>query len=521
MRDNQPVTQRRYEFPDDQRLISSTDASGNIKHCNNIFVEVSGFSRDELIGQPHNIIRHPDMPPAIYANMWSYLKAGEPWMGVVKNRRKNGDHYWVNAYVTPIRAGDKIIGYESVRTKPQEADVKRAEALYRRIRTGKKPISLLRRARFLAIQYGVGTITLAAVLLSWRFASESLTIVVAIVAMMVAQLDGRLRSSLLVRRVLSRLEDNFQDATVALTYSDSMAPLSQLEVAITAIMARLRTVLTRIDDAAKDVRSQSEQALRLSESSSVAIDSLQGETTNIATAMNQMTANIHEVSGNVQDTANQADGSRQMAEEGAREVQLSRDGVRTLAKTMETLDSTIKEVVSQTEAITNATVLIQNITEQTNLLALNAAIEAARAGEHGRGFSVVADEVRALASRTAQTTEDIRDIMTQLSERTSRAEQVSEGGRRASEDAVLRIENAAESLSKISGVVQDINSMTHQMAASIEEQSQVAEHINEQLSRVTELAGETQDKGQQANQGAVRIRELSDKLHELVERFAI
>lgn len=521
MRDNQPVTQKRYEFPDDQRLISSTDTSGNIEHCNSAFVKISGFTRDELIGQPHNIVRHPDMPPAIYANMWSYLKAGEPWLGVVKNRRKNGDHYWVNAYVTPIREGNKVVGFESVRTRPDEDDVKRAEALYKRIRQGKSPVSLMRRIRFAVNQYGFGALAMAAVLVCWAVVGEQLAVGIAIAAIVALQIESRTRNSRLVRRVLNRMEDNFQDATVALTYSNSMGPLGQLEVAITAMMARLRTVLTRIDDSAKEVRSQSEEALRLSESSSVSIDSLQSETTNIATAMNQMSTNIHEVSGNVQDTANRADASRQIADEGAREVQLSRDGIRTLATTMETLDTTIKEVVSQTEAITSATLLIQNITEQTNLLALNAAIEAARAGEHGRGFSVVADEVRALASRTAQTTEDIRDIMTQLSERTARAEQVSEEGRQAADEAVKRIENAADSLSRISTAVADINSMTHQMAASIEEQSQVAEHINEQLSRVTELAGDTQDKGQQANKGAVRMRELSDGLHELVERFSI
>ena len=202
MRDNQPVTQERYEFPDDQRLISSTDTSGNIKHCNNAFVEVSGFSRDELIDQPHNIVRHPDMPPAIYANMWSYLKAGEPWMGVVKNRRKNGDHYWVNAYVTPIRDGNTVIGFESVRTRPQEEDVKRAEALYKRIRSGKKPVSLMRRARFAMSQYGFGVLAMAAVLLSWLLAGEHMTVFVAIAAMVALQVDSRVRNSRMVRRVL-------------------------------------------------------------------------------------------------------------------------------------------------------------------------------------------------------------------------------------------------------------------------------------------------------------------------------
>tara|TARA_Y100001949_G_scaffold166683_1_gene163560 strand:- start:3627 stop:3962 length:336 start_codon:yes stop_codon:yes gene_type:complete len=111
MRNNQPVTQREYAFPDQQRLISTTDLTGKITYCNDIFAEVSGFERSELIGAPHNLIRHPDVPSAVFGHMWTTLKNGKPWMGIVKNRRNNGDHYWVNAYVTPVLdAQRKVIG---------------------------------------------------------------------------------------------------------------------------------------------------------------------------------------------------------------------------------------------------------------------------------------------------------------------------------------------------------------------------------------------------------------------------
>ena len=95
MRNNQPVTQRERTFPAQQRLISTTDAKGVITYCNDAFVEISGFTRDELVRAPHNLVRHPDVPSAVFAHMWSTLKQGLPWMGIVKNRCKTGDHYWV------------------------------------------------------------------------------------------------------------------------------------------------------------------------------------------------------------------------------------------------------------------------------------------------------------------------------------------------------------------------------------------------------------------------------------------
>ena len=118
MRINQPVTTQEKRFSPDKKLISVTDTRGVLTDCNDAFIEVSGFTKEELIGQPHNLVRHPDMPPQAFEKMWSYLKSGKAWMGLVKNRCKNGDYYWVDAYVTPITEQGRIVGYESVRSCP-------------------------------------------------------------------------------------------------------------------------------------------------------------------------------------------------------------------------------------------------------------------------------------------------------------------------------------------------------------------------------------------------------------------
>ncbi|MBW8831677.1 MAG: PAS domain-containing protein [Burkholderiales bacterium] len=134
MRSNLPVTQREYDFPADATLMSTTDTQSHINYANAAFVSVSGFERSEIMGQPHNMVRHPDMPTQAFGDMWSTLKAGKSWTALVKNRRKNGDHYWVRANATPIIRGGQVTGYMSVRTKPSRDEIAGAEALYREFR---------------------------------------------------------------------------------------------------------------------------------------------------------------------------------------------------------------------------------------------------------------------------------------------------------------------------------------------------------------------------------------------------
>ncbi|MFP3343695.1 methyl-accepting chemotaxis protein [Halomonas sp. SIMBA_159] len=134
MRNNQPVTQREYVLDEETVLISRSDLKGNVTYANAAFVEVSGYSRDELLGAPHNLIRHPDMPEAAYADFWKTIQSGNTWQGTVKNRRKNGDHYWVNATVAPLRDGDRIVGYTSLRRKTSDKQIALAERVYAEIR---------------------------------------------------------------------------------------------------------------------------------------------------------------------------------------------------------------------------------------------------------------------------------------------------------------------------------------------------------------------------------------------------
>jgi aerotaxis receptor len=140
MKKNLPVTGQEKTVQEGIRLVSRTDTKGIITFANDNFVAQSGFSRDELLGSSHNIVRHPDVPPIVFEDMWDTLKKGLPWRGVVKNRCKDGDHYWVDAHVVPVRKNGETIGYMSVRTAASREDIAKAEALYAEAaRTGQVP----------------------------------------------------------------------------------------------------------------------------------------------------------------------------------------------------------------------------------------------------------------------------------------------------------------------------------------------------------------------------------------------
>jgi aerotaxis receptor len=136
MRMNLPVTHQCYEVPEGTTLMSTTDLKGRITYANPAFVAACGIEREALLGQPHNVVRHPDMPPAAFADMWRTLKAGDSWTALVKNRRANGDFYWVRANAAPVSRQGQVVGYLSVRTRAQPADVQAADDLYRRLRDG-------------------------------------------------------------------------------------------------------------------------------------------------------------------------------------------------------------------------------------------------------------------------------------------------------------------------------------------------------------------------------------------------
>lgn len=235
--------------------------------------------------------------------------------------------------------------------------------------------------------------------------------------------------------------------------------------------------------------------------------------------MNQMSTSINDVSEHVNNTAGQASTANTLTQNGVTTAHITRDSIEKLKQTVQQIGHSVESVSEQTTKIAQVAQIIENIAEQTNLLALNAAIEAARAGEQGRGFAVVADEVRVLATRTQQSTQDIHNIISELTGRAQQAVNVSKVGVQNAEEGLGYVLKSSEVLEGISQAVEQIADMSAQIATAVEQQAHVAEDVNQQIVNISNLAASTQRSANQLNDCINDVDKVSDDLHELVVRF--
>lgn len=520
MRRNLPVTQRAVPFPQGQRLISATNAKGVITYANDAFVSISGFSREELIGQAHNIVRHPDMPSAVFKGMWDILQQGRAWMGIVKNRCKNGDHYWVSAYVTPILDQGKVVGFESVRVAATPEQIARAERVYARIAAGKALDSLT--SRVLNILPAIAPVALTAGITAVPIlaGSNPSTTLLTLLGASLAGLWVRMRTERSrVRHLLTLRPDAFVDDVVARTYSDRNANLRRLDMLVISEEARLRTVLSRLEDMAAQLAAQAAQSHQCVQTGAERIQRQRAETDMTASAMNEMTASIHEVAGGIQHNARDAEAVHGHAGDGVQLAHASLEAIERLVVQVQAVSDIVERLGSSTDRIGSATQIISDIADQTNLLALNAAIEAARAGEQGRGFAVVADEVRTLAGRTRDSTGQIHEIIENLRQEVTLALDASRAARRGAESGVEQVRSAENALQEISRSIGAISSVSMQMASAVDQQSQVAEQINRQITHIAELADQSSQESALASRSSAELERTAEALHGLVERF--
>jgi len=504
MRMNLPVTQQELDYPGENMLVSITDTKGFITHCNRAFVRVSGYTSEELLGQNHNMIRHPDMPALGFKDMWSTIGRGKPWTGLVKNRAKNGDHYWVIANVMPIMVNGKPHSYMSVRVKPTRAQIDAAEAIYNAINAAQNPETLpVYLKEGIVLKKGWRGLLEKAGKLSLTGRLGIALVVMGLVALLPElvglpqgsiQLASRIGALALggglvmwwfhrsfsqaiseAHRFANDLASCNLSTTVDGNYPSPMnhliRSLQQIQINLRAVVGDVRSEIAQFSISAKEI---AEGGLDLSARTEAQASSLQ-----------RTAAAMEELSSTVQHTS---DTAMQMGSQSAQSTEIAMRGGRAVHQVGEAMQAINQSSTKVSEIIG----VIEGIAFQTNILALNAAVEAARAGEQGRGFAVVASEVRALAQRSAVAAREIRDLIAHS------AEQISEG--------TQQMQSAAATIDEVIESVKDVGTLIQQITNATREQAQGIAQVNE---AVTQLDSVTQQNAALVEESAASAEGLT------------
>jgi len=485
MRNNQPVSNREVEVLDDQAIVSKTDLNGNIVYVNPYFTQVSGFSEAELLGSPQNIVRHPDMPAEAFADLWSSIKGGTPWTGIVKNRCKNGDHYWVRANITPIRENGKTTGYMSVRVKAERHQIEKAEQAYRAIREGGKHGIRIKNGQL--IRTGAGSLLsrLSHVSLAMRiWLATSVVNVLQVIVCAAALMGGggnsygifaatfvglliniflwyTLRASVL--QPLGRALHGAR-AIAAGDLSGSFETESTDEVG--QLLRALQQMNSNLIATIRDVRNNVETMAVATRQIAAGNADLSGRTEAQAASLEETASSVEQFSSTVKQNADNSAQANQLAQNASN---VAVQGGEIVADVIATMD----EINTSSRKIVDIIGLIEGIAFQTNILALNAAVEAARAGEQGRGFAVVAGEVRNLAQRSATAAKDIKNLI-----------DVSVGKVSA---GMVQVDRAGATMKEVVASVQQVTAIMNEISVASHEQSIGVDQVNAAIAHMDKV----------------------------------
>jgi aerotaxis receptor len=536
MKNNFPVTQVEVPFPKGRYIVSRTDLKGITTYANDTFVEISGFGREELIGKNHNVVRHPDMLPGAFAWLWDTIKEGRPWRGIVKNRAKNGDFYWVDALVVPVLKNNQTIGYMSVRTEPSRQQIADAEALYRQLKEGKA--SIPKPSFWMGVSLDAKLTGLILWLMLAQVVSVAFHLLGASSGLSPQAIDGTLQlvgiSGMaagvwlllmktqimsIIQRSISRLEHISQGDLTDLIPLHRVDELGRLNDSLVTMQTHLKAMMAEIAEAADQVGEHADALSSEMEQTRKVTHIQSSAASNIAAAVEQLVSSVNEIADSAQQASLAVDASHGLLNEASLRMNESQVASQHVVKTVNDAGQTMIELFQSITAINRVSQVIRGIADQTNLLALNAAIEAARAGETGRGFAVVADEVRKLAENSSKQTSEITASVMEIQRITQIAVSTMEAAGTQVSGADSAMSAARLGLDAVSHHGQEVASISMHIADGTRQQAAAGNEIAGQVEGIVSGIDQTSASIAEVTEKARQMKGTSSRLRQLIGHF--
>ncbi|MFM2482624.1 methyl-accepting chemotaxis protein [Celerinatantimonas sp. YJH-8] len=473
---NQPILDEEVTFAQ-EKLVSRTDLRGVITYANDAFCRIAGYSREELLGHNHNLVRHPDMPKAAFEDLWSKLKSGRHWRGAVKNRCKDGRYYWVDAFITPEYEGKQLVGYQSVRIRLEPEYRQRAEKMYARLNRNQRVEQWYHHVIFRHLLFAV----LAICIIAGAHFYPLLSCILVVLPFLIYQ-----NELITVPSYFKKLRKRFDSPSRWIYSGRSEQSICDFHIHI--YQGRIRTIVGRVLDSAEPIHQTSTQLARSAEQAKMGSSQQSDQLHQISVAMEQMVQTIDDITKNIQHTASEVDEAQQSCQHANEVMGTTSTQISALAADITRSSKSAQDLNQEAEKIESIMQEIQGISEQTNLLALNAAIEAARAGDQGRGFAVVADEVRALSQRSYRATEQIQDSISGIQSTLRSWVAIMAASQKAAEACVSETQQTQDAVSLVVSSVSGISALTTQISAAVEQQNVVSREINRNVSEVHQLS---------------------------------
>ena len=565
MRVNEPITNTEIEFPENELLVSRTDRAGRIVFANSGFIKISGYSEEELIGQPHNLLRHPHMPVEAFADLWKTVKSGRPWEGLVKNRAKNGDYYWVRANVTPVLEDGEVTGYISIRFKPTREQRQEHDALYAQIREGKAKNIQIRggKAEPVGWRYQVRRITTC---LSWQ---QGLSYVVASAFMMAIGLLGYVGASpelialgtfagvsisgVMGRILYVKLDGPFKRIEKHLkaisnndfTYEISPETAFEFDELIVLLRA-LKAKLAYADQEHNENQRKREERQRIQmemaehiESDAHAVHSaaqeISGAVGSQAATASQMSSSVAEITSTMEELSSS---STQVAEHSQSVVTMaektwegSKEGAEAMQAMLDRMDEirsdnlhslqVIEELGRKSKEISKIMQIIESVADQTKLIAFNAALEASSAGEAGKRFSVVAAEIRRLADNVTDSAGEIANKVGEIQDAISNLVVTAEKGAERIGSGMQESNRVAHILVGLENTAHESSTAAQQISLATQQQRTASGQVVIALREIVDASSQTAKSIARISDVAKNMTSLSNQLETLVARYQL